>query len=104
MKFGLKENYIKKINYVFSQFTQIEEVKIYGSRAKGNYKKGSDIDLVITKGNVDFTLLLRINEELDNLLLPFQIDLNSISFIKNEELLQHIERVGLIFYSKNLAE
>lgn len=97
--FGLKEEYIRKINFIFSSFPGVEEVKIYGSRAKGTHKYGSDIDLVITKGDVDFAMLNKITEELDDLLLPYEIDLSLISLIDNPDLIAHIMRVGKIFYA-----
>ncbi len=98
--FGLKEDYISKINNTFAYFPEVEEVIIYGSRAKGNNKNGSDIDLVITKGDVDFTQFNKITEKLDDLLLPYQIDLSLYSLIDNPDLKEHIKRAGKIFYRK----
>lgn len=98
--FGLKEDYISKINNTFAYFPEVEEVIIYGSRAKGNNKNGSDIDLVITKGDVDFTLFNKITGKLDDLLLPYQIDLSLYSLIDNPDLKEHIKRAGKIFYRK----
>lgn len=99
--FGLKEDYISKINNTFAYFPEVEEVIIYGSRAKGNNKNGSDIDLVITKGDVDFTQFNKITEKLDDLLLPYQIDLSLYSLIDNPDLKEHIKRAGKIFYRRD---
>ena len=75
MRFGLTENTIEQISSVFIKHHEIEQVIIYGSRAKGNYKTGSDIDLTICSTEVNQRLLLQIMTELDDLLLPYSIDL-----------------------------
>lgn len=100
--FGLKEHTIEAIQKCFRQYEGIEQVVIYGSRAKGNYKRGSDIDLTIV-GNLNFSQLLKLEIELDDLLLPYIIDLSLKSNISNPDLLNHIDRVGKIFYDKSSA-
>ena len=100
--FGLKEQQIEAIQSCFRQYEGIEQVVIYGSRAKGNYKRGSDIDLTIL-GNLSFSQLLKLENELDDLLLPYIIDLSLKSDISNPDLLNHIEKVGKIFYDKSSA-
>jgi len=96
--FGLKEQHIKTIKTCFSKYSKIEKVLLYGSRAKGNYKNGSDIDLTIVESGMSFSDLLKLENELDDLLLPYKIDLSLKRNINNPELLTHIERVGKIFY------
>lgn len=98
--FGLSDQVISAINGVFNQFSEIELVVIYGSRAKGNFRPASDIDLVIVKhGNLQI-VLGRIDTKLDDLLLPYKIDLREISMITKAELIAHIKRVGKIFYCR----
>ncbi|MEK7700213.1 MAG: nucleotidyltransferase domain-containing protein [Planctomycetota bacterium] len=77
LRFGLKESTIQKICAVFARYPQVEKAVLYGSRAKGNYKNGSDIDLTLC-GGADLTLGVqyKIMEELDDLLLPYTIDLS----------------------------
>lgn len=101
MNYGLKDNVIKKIHNVLSKFPQVEKAVIYGSRAKGNYKNGSDIDLTLC-GNADLTLkiLYNIMEELDELLLPYSFDLSIFHDISDPEVLEHIQRAGITFYEK----
>jgi len=103
MTHGLKESDINKINCLFEQYATIEQVIIYGSRAKGNFKYNSDIDLTIV--GTDFTLsqLLRLENELDDLLLPYGLDLSIMAKIENQDLIKHIQRVGKIFYQKKDA-
>ena len=55
--YGLKEKHIKAINSVFSKYPQIEKAILYGSRAKGNYRNGSDIDLTLVGDNLDLKTL-----------------------------------------------
>lgn len=101
-RFGLKEDTIKKISDVFAHYQQIEKAVIYGSRAKGNYKNGSDIDLTLFGGD-DLTLnvLYQISNELDDLLLPYTIDLSIFSHISDPDVIDHIRRVGVMFYEKD---
>ena len=99
--FGLSEQTILKMQDVFSLFPSIEKVVIYGSRAKGNYKKGSDIDLTLFGENVEQSLCDDIAEALDDLLLPYMIDLSVYEQLNHSELEEHIKRVGQVFYQRN---
>jgi predicted nucleotidyltransferase len=99
--FGLKQYHIDLINSVFAQYPQIEQVQIYGSRAKGNYKPGSDIDLSII-GNLDFGSLMKLENQLDDLLLPYKMDISIFHKINHPELIDHIQRVGKVFYEKQM--
>ena len=75
----------------------IDEVILYGSRAMGNYKTGSDIDLVLKGTKLSLTDLLKIENELDDLMLPYKIDVALYHQINNPELIEHIQRVGKSF-------
>ena len=97
--FGLKKQHIDAINECFAQFPEIDQVIIYGSRAKGNFKSGSDIDLTIT-GDLDYRSLMKLENRLDDLMLPYKIDLSLRQKISNPDLSGHIERVGKVFYEK----
>ena len=72
---------------------------MYGSRAKGNYRPGSDIDLTLKGRGINLEQLNAISNDLDDLLLPYTFDLSIFHHITNRELLGHIERVGKVFYS-----
>lgn len=100
LRFGLKESAIAKIKQIFAVCPEIEKVLLYGSRAKGNFRPGSDIDLTIIGDEISWTRLLQIENELDDLLLPYKIDLSLMRLIDNPELLAHIERVGVVFYER----
>jgi uncharacterized protein len=101
--FGLRQETIAKINAVFMSYPQIEAVFLYGSRAKGNYRPGSDIDLVIRGEHLTYKQLLAIENKLDDLLLPYKIDLSLLHHIDNMDLLDHINRVKKIFYTKHFS-
>ena len=88
--FGLKEKDIKTINAIFEQYPEILQVTLYGSRAKGNYKPGSDIDLSIIDTNLDFTELLELKNKLDDLMLPYKNDLSQKRTISDMDLIAHI--------------
>ena len=100
MKFGLEENIITKIQEVFAAYPQIKEAVLYGSRAKGNYKPGSDIDLTFKGDGLNLSLLNKITLQLDDLLLPFTFDLSIYRQIDNPDLIEHINRAGVCFYKK----
>ncbi len=96
--FGLTDLHIKKIQSVFASYSSIKKAIIYGSRAKGNYRIGSDIDLCLIGLNLDLSLLSKIENQLDDLLLPYTIDLSILSKIENNDLVDHINRKGILFY------
>ncbi len=98
--YGLSSKTIQKINEAFELYRDIEQVLLYGSRAKGNYQHGSDIDFVILGEKIDYSQLLKIENHLDDLLLPYKIDISLFCQIKNQNLIDHIKRVGIVFYKK----
>ena len=100
MKFGLKDETVAAINAVFAHFPDIEEVVLYGSRAKGTFKPGSDIDLTIREHGLSLDDLLRLENQLDDLLLPYKIDLSLFRQIQHAAMIEHIQRVGVSFYVK----
>ncbi len=102
MLFGLSDRSIQKLVSCFRTENKIDKVIIYGSRAKGNFKKGSDIDLVLIGDQLSTTDLLKIENRIEDLLLPFKVDVSLFHQINNEELLDHINRVGKPFYENSL--
>jgi predicted nucleotidyltransferase len=100
MIFGLEKSVISAIQETFIKFPEVEKVIIYGSRAKGNYKKGSDIDLVLVGSGLNLTFSNKIENALDDLLLPYTFDISIYHHISNAELIDHIARVGRVFYEK----
>ncbi|SDS43196.1 Nucleotidyltransferase domain-containing protein [Halopseudomonas litoralis] len=98
--YGLPAYAVERLCELFSQWPQIEAVVLYGSRAKGNFRPGSDIDLTIQGKTLDLSALLAIENQIDDLLLPWSVDLSLLHLIDNASLVEHIERVGVPFYSQ----
>jgi len=99
--YGLSDVTVERINGVLSQFQEVEKAIIYGSRAKGNYKTGSDIDLTLVGAALTTTVCDAIDSALDDLMLPYTIDLSIFDSLRHPELREHIERVGLVFYDRS---
>ena len=99
---GLPESVLQKIRAAFVRYPQVEKAVLYGSRAKGTYKTGSDIDLTL-RGGDDLTLnvLCKIANDLDDLYLPYTIDLSIFHDISDPDVIGHIQRVGVTVYERN---
>ncbi len=98
--YGIPDRVWDRMRGVFSARPQIEQVILYGSRAKGNFREGSDIDLTIVGPEATYDDLLTISVRLDDLDLPWMIDLSLLHRISNETLSEHIARVGQVIYSR----
>ncbi len=96
---GLSVKAVAAIRRVLAAHPSVAQAILFGSRAKGNYKNGSDIDLAVF-GPCTGSELGTIAWELDDLLLPWEIDLIRFDDISNQDLREHITRVGKVFYSK----
>lgn len=101
MKFGLNETTVNRINNVFAHFPPIREVIIYGSRAKGTHRAGSDVDLTAKGEGLSLEIMNKISIQLDDLLLPYFFDFSVYERIKMPELLDHIHLRGRVFYSRD---
>ena len=99
MQYGLPDITLNTLNSIFSKYSGIEQVVLYGSRAKGNYRKGSDIDLTLkTKEVFTRTDLLRISGDLDDSDIPYFVDISIYDKLSNPDLKAHIDRVGKVLY------
>jgi predicted nucleotidyltransferase len=100
MYFGLSDMTIEKICDVLSRHPSVEKAVLYGSRAKGTFRLGSDIDLSLHGKKITLQELGDIDSELDDLLLPYTIDLLVFDVLEHVKLREHIERVGKVLYQK----
>lgn len=99
--FGFKAGDLSVIIGVLAQFTSVKKAVIFGSRAKGNYKPGSDVDMAVWLEGDDITAQLSgmLNDET---MLPYKFDVINYNTINNKDLTEHINRVGIVFYQKQV--
>lgn len=95
--YGLSDKTIFSLKSVFSKYPEIKKVLLYGSRAKGSFKSGSDIDLTLVAPDLTLTKLLHIQNQIEDLMLAHKVDLSLFHKIENQDLLDHIQRVGVEF-------
>lgn len=95
--FGFSEIAYKKIKNLLSQFAEFEKVVIFGSRALGTYREGSDIDLAVFGGSISNISLRKFKILYDELNLPYQLDIIHYESIDNPALKKHIDDYGVSF-------
>ena len=98
-KFGLPERTIKELLEYFKSKPEVKKVMIYGSRAKGNFKNGSDIDFAVWTDDKS-AYELRIEAELDDLETPYMFDVTDYKNLTHEGMKNSIDRDGVLFYKK----
>ncbi len=98
--FGLSEKAIASVHGVLKNCPSIKQVIIYGSRAIGNYREGSDIDLAVVAPDLTTTELFKIENQIDDLMLPYKFDICLLHHVDNQNLVDHIKRVGKNFYTR----
>jgi uncharacterized protein len=99
-EFGLPAMTVATIRRILAEAPAVEKAVIYGSRAKGNYRPGSDIDLTLFGKGLDLDLLGEIAARLDESPIPYQVDLSIFDQLGHAGLREHIERVGKVFYER----
>lgn len=97
--FGIYPKSYQEILMIFEDCLSIDEVVIYGSRAKGNYREGSDIDITL-KGEITKEDLNKLWHKLDDSFIPYKFDISIFKDLKSESLIEHIQRVGKTFYKR----
>jgi predicted nucleotidyltransferase len=102
MNTGLSDRDLMTINDILKKYPEVLKVNIFGSRAKGNFKKGSDIDLVILNSNVDDRTVSRISSDFDDSTLPYFVDIIDYDHINAPALKDHIDRVSFNIYQASL--
>ena len=100
---GLPDETIAKLCGIFSQYPAIHSLLLYGLRAKGNYQPGLAIDLSIQAPALGVADLLVIDNQIDDLLLPWTVDLSLLHHIDNPELIDLIRRIATLFYSRPVS-
>lgn len=100
MEFGLPDSTCAIVRQILASYPQIEKAVLYGSRAKGNYKPGSDIDLTLFGAALDHQSLMSIASALEESDIPYTVDLSLFEQIETPALREHIQRVGQVFYQR----
>ncbi len=98
--YGLSDSVISELKKVFSSFDNIKKVILFGSRAKGDFREGSDIDFAFVMDGGNLKELLKISLEIDKLELPYEVDMTNYDEIENKELKRHIDKVGIVFWER----
>ncbi len=102
MRFGLSDNVVSELQGVFRQFPKVHEVRIFGSRAKGNYTEGSDIDLaVVYDGDSHYVEMMEMDVRIDDLALLYKVDLLDYKRYEDTPIGEHVRRVGKLFYKSD---
>ena len=101
---GFEQETWGKISEIVADFPTVEKLVLFGSRAKGNYRPASDIDLWLVGKEVSLDDQLKIAGKLEDLWLPQQFDLIRAKTVDNQELKKHVERVGIVIWQKTVTK
>ena len=101
VSFGLQQLQRDGIINILSSNLKVKELLLFGSRAKGNFRQASDVDIAIKGDDLTLNDLLDLSNSLESLWLPFKIDLVNYSRISESDLIDHIDRVGKTLYKRN---
>src|ERR1035437_5222120 len=99
---GLPDQVLAGLQSVFAVRPEITSVVLYGSRAKGNYRPGSDIDLTIHANPSSYETLNACLQGIAQLNLPWRVDLSLYDHIDNQALREHIDRAGVEIWPKSI--
>lgn len=100
IKFGIKTEDWSAIIQAIKSEEKIQEIVLFGSRAKGNFRTGSDIDVALKGVNITLNDLISISARLDELEMPYKFDLVIFDRIQEPNLTDHIQRVGICLYQR----
>ncbi len=100
IKYGLRVSDIDNIVSILKSNKRVTEVILFGSRAKGTFSAGSDIDIALLGDSLKLNDIIQASLEIDNLFLPYKIDLVIFDRIKEDDLVEHIQRVGHTLYDR----
>lgn len=98
---GLLDSDIQEIINVLSQFSYIDKAVIFGSRAKGNFKQGSDVDIAVYGSKLNLETIHKISFQLnEETNMPYKFDTIHYNNIQDLKVIDHINRVGIEIYVK----
>lgn len=98
--FWLAPHDIKHITHLLRQYTAVKQALLFGGRAKGNYKSGSDVDIALKGSQLTQYTIAAIADFLnEETLMPYHFDVLNYHSIDNPQLVTHIDRVGVLLYA-----
>jgi predicted nucleotidyltransferase len=100
---GLANKTVAQITSVLTAFSQVEQALLFGSRAKGTHKPGSDIDLALVGADLDWQTVGRISGALDDLPVPYRFSVIMFNQRTDSEVAAHIRRVGIPLFERTPA-
>lgn len=100
MTLGLSDETVERIVAVLRRYPPVERAVLFGSRAQGNFRPGSDIDLTLVGAGLTHRTLLHILDELDDAPIPYRVDLSLFDHMQDPDVRDHIVRRGITFYSR----
>ncbi len=102
-KHDLSDRTVARIAGVLERFPEVEKAVLFGSRAKATHKRGSDIDLALVGTALDWRIVGRIYDSLDDLLLPYRFSLIIYDASTDPDVAAHIDRVGISLFERQHA-
>ena len=100
-QFGLSDKTLETVRAILATCPELEKALVYGSRAMGNYRTGSDIDITLIGAQLNMDMLFQLARQFDESNLPYMVDLSIMASINNPNLLDHIEHVGQVLYQRD---
>ncbi len=100
MRYGLSDEQLKKISAILSKHPAIEKALLFGSRAMGNYKKASDVDIAVVGKGINFLQTASIKNDLEKTNIPFFFDVLSYDNLNSQEVRENIDEYGKVIYRK----
>ena len=100
-QFGLSDKTMETVRAILATCPELEKALVYGSRAMGNYRTGSDIDITLIGAQLNMDMLFKLVRLFDESNLPYMVDLSIMANINNPNLIDHIKRVGQVLYQRD---
>jgi uncharacterized protein len=99
-RFGLTEREMETIQNIFEKYPEVKKVFVFGSRAKGTYKQGSDVDLAVMNAVISDKTIHGLSADFQESSLPYRVELVDFNSLKNPDFISHIERLGILIYER----
>ncbi len=103
--FGLTDADMRTITTVLGRYPGVETALIFGSRAKGTFRRGSDVDIALKGPTLTYRTVAEISDFLnEETIMPYHFDILAYHAIDNPDLIDHIDRVGMVFFTAPISQ